>query len=386
MNNVPPQAELRERLRRFRALLHERKLTAALITNERNVRYLSGFTGNDSALLIAPGRKILITDFRYGEEAGRSARGWETLIEKSRPTKKGPKVIVPHGLMEKAAHMAKKLRLRRVAVEPGDMRLADIRALRKACRSLHLKGVRFKLEDCMVIELRRVKSDWEVRQIERALRIQEACFQQICSGLKEGITEREAAARLRYLMVTSGADDQAFESMFQIGSHSSLPHGRPTDRVLRGDAIILLDWGAKHAGYHSDLTRTFFLGTIPSRLRQIHQVVKEAQAAAIAKIAPEVAMKDVDAAAREVIKKAGYDKEFGHSTGHGLGLDIHEAPSLSSRSKGNLQAGMVVTVEPGIYLPGVGGVRIEDDVLVTPKGHRVLSRLKCGLRWNGDND
>jgi len=381
MTNVPPPAELKHRVERFRNLLRQRKLAAALISNERNVRYLSGFTGNDSALLITPTKKVLLTDFRYIEEAGHTARGWDVVIEKNKQTKKGPKIIVPHGLMEKAGHVAKKLHLRRLSVEPGDLTMADIKALRKATR-----GIKVKPEDAMVNELRLIKSAWEIHQIDNALRIQEASFEQLCKVLENGISEREAAATLRFLMVKNGADDQAFDVMFQIGSNSSLPHGRPTDRRLNGNAVILLDWGAKRGGYHSDLTRTFFLGTIPAQLRKIHGVVMEAQQAAIARIGPGVAMKDVDAAARDVITKAGFGKAFGHSTGHGLGLDIHESPSLSSRSKGNLAVGMVVTVEPGIYLPGVGGVRIEDDVLVTPNGHRVLSRLKKGLRWNGDNE
>jgi Xaa-Pro aminopeptidase len=147
--------------------------------------------------------------------------------------------------------------------------------------------------------------------------------------------------------------------------------------------MILVDWGARVSGYHSDLTRTFFAGTISVRLRKVHEVVREAQRAAIAKVAPGVRLAEVDKAARNVIAKAGYGKQFGHSTGHGVGLNIHEAPSLSARAKGKLKPGMVVTVEPGIYLPGVGGVRIEDDVLVTARGHRVLSRLRPGVRWNG---
>lgn len=382
MSIVPPVDELKNRMGRFREALRRRKLAAALITNERNVRYLSGFTGNDSALLITPTRKFLLTDFRYIEEAHNSAKGWKVVIEKSKKTRDGKtQFIVPHGLMEKAGHIARKLHLRRLSVEPGDLHLTDMRALRKATR-----GIKVRPEDGMVGELRLIKSDWEVRQIEAALRIQEAAFVKLCRGLKHGISEREAAAKLRYLMVVAGADDQAFDVMFQIGSNSSLPHGRPTDRRLNGNAIILLDFGAKRAGYHSDLTRTFFLGSIPPRLREIHQVVLAAQAASIARIAPGVEMADVDAAGRNVIAKAGYGKAFGHSTGHGIGLDIHEAPSLSSRAKGTLQAGMVVTVEPGIYVPGLGGVRIEDDVLVTKTGGRVLSRLKKGLRWNGDND
>jgi Xaa-Pro aminopeptidase len=241
-------------------------------------------------------------------------------------------------------------------------------------------------EDSMIGELRLVKSEWEVQQIEKSLRIQEQCFLEFCKGLRDGISEREAAAELRYRMVKAGADDQAFQCMFQIGSNSSLPHGRPTDRVLRGDAIILVDWGSKLGGYHSDLTRTFFVGRIPPQLRHIHGIVLGAQLSAIQRIAPDVAMTEVDKAAREVIANAGFAKAFGHNTGHGLGLNIHEPPSLSPRYKGVLKPGMVVTVEPGIYIPGMGGVRIEDDVLVTEKGHRVLSRLVKGLRWNGDNN
>ena len=377
-----PAPELKARLRRFRDALYERNISAALITTDVNVHYLSGFTGNDSALLITPENKFLLTDFRYVEEAESTAPGWKAIIEKNKK-KVGDKVevVVPRGLMEKAGYLAKKLRIRKLAVEPGDMRIADLRVLRKAAR-----GVKIKPEDAMVGELRLCKSDWEVEQIEKALRIQENCFLKLCAALKVGMPEREVAAKLRYLMVQAGADDQAFDCMFQVGSNSSLPHGRPTTRALSGDAVILMDWGAKRTGYHSDLTRTFFMGTIPPTLRKIHGIVLEAQQAAIAKIAPGVATADVDKAARDVIVKAGYDKEFGHSTGHGLGLQIHEAPWLSARSKEKLSAGMVITVEPGIYIPGVGGVRMEDDILVTPAGHRVLSRLKKGLRWNGGNE
>jgi Xaa-Pro aminopeptidase len=368
MSGVPPKNELKDRLDRFRCGLERRDLSAALILNEQNTRYLSGFTGNDSALLVTAKRKFLLTDFRYVEEAQHTAAGWTVALK-------------PQGLIEKAGMLAKKLGLRKIGIEPGATRLTDMRAMRK-----EFKGVKIRPEDGMVGELRLIKSQWEVAQIEKALRIQEKCFKELCAELKPGITERQAAARLRYLMVTQGADDQAFDSMFQINSNSSLPHGRPTDRALPDSAIILMDWGAKLGGYHSDLTRTFFIGRIAPRLRKIHGIVMEAQARAVERIGPGVPLAEVDKAAREHITKAGYGKAFGHSTGHGLGLDIHEAPSLSSRATSELRPGMVVTVEPGIYIPGLGGVRIEDDVLVTPNGHRVLSNLEKGLRWSGQND
>jgi Xaa-Pro aminopeptidase len=368
MSVIPPKAELKARLDGFREILHRRNISAALITNEHNVRYLSGFTGADSALLVTRNRKFILTDFRFIEEAQNTAKGWKIMLE-------------PRGIMEKAAALARKLRQRRLAVEPGSMRIVDLKALRKFAR-----GVKIVPQNAMVGELRLFKSPWEVAQIEKGVRIQEECFAQLCKSLREGISEREAAAYLRYLMVKAGADDEAFQIMFQIGSNSSLPHGRPTQRTLKGDAVVLMDWGAKVGGYHSDLTRTFFIGRIPPQLRHIHGLVLAAQRHAIERIAPGVELVNVDKAARDVITSAGFGKAFGHSTGHGIGLDIHEQPSLSMRSEGVLMPGMVVTVEPGIYIPGLGGVRIEDDVLVTETGHRVLSKLSRSLRWNGDNN
>lgn len=367
-SSLPPRSELKSRLERFREIMHRREISSALITDERNVRYLSGFTGTDSALLITGKRKFLLTDFRFIEEASNTAPGWR-------------KILKPRGLMEKAGTVAKKQRLRRLAVEPGDMRMSDIRELRKFA-----KGVKVRPQDAMVAELRLCKSPWEVTQIENALRIQEACFKEICKALRPGMSERDAAAELRYRMTKAGADDESFACMFQLGSHSSLPHGRPTGRKFTGDAVILVDWGAKLNGYHSDLTRTFFMGSIPPKLRHIHSLVLEAQRQAIERIAPGVEFSDVDKVARSVIAKGGFGKQFGHSTGHGIGLNVHEAPTLSARGKGQLAPGMIVTVEPGIYLPGVGGVRIEDDVLVTETGRRVLSRIGKGLRWDGTND
>lgn len=366
--NVPPKAELALRLERFREIIAKRKLDAGLIVDERNVRYLSGFTGNDSGLLITARKQYLLTDFRYIEDAARTARGFKVVIK-------------PHGIMEKAGKCARKCRVKTLGIEPGAMRLTDLPPLRKAC-----KGIKLKRAHGMAGELRLIKSAWEIGKIEEALRIQERCFVEFCKQLEDGISEREAAAKLRYMMVTAGADDQAFDVMFQIGSNASLPHGRPTPRTLSGDAVILLDFGAKVAGYHSDLTRTFFLGKIPDKLRKIHGLVLKAHGSVIEKIAPGVKLSDLDRTAHAVIDKAGFKKNFGHSTGHGIGLNIHEQPSLSVRSKGKLQAGMVVTVEPGVYVRGLGGVRIEDDVLVTEDGHRVLSRLPIGLRWNGDNE
>ena len=359
---LPPPAELKARLARFRERLALKRLSGFLITDPANVRYLSGFSGEDSALLITGNRRLLLTDFRYLEEAKVDVRGWRIVLK-------------PNDLMKKAGVCARRLRVRRLGVEAEHLTLAQAKALRKAAG-----GVRLAPRAGFAAEQRVCKSAWEVERIRRAVRIQERCFQEVCRGLRPGVSEREVAAELRRRMVRAGAEDQAFECIVKFGAGSSLPHGRAGGRRLRRNDLVLVDWGAKVSGYHSDLTRTFFMGRIGSRMRKVHEIVREAQARAKARVGPGVSYKEVDGAAREYITRAGYGPWFGHSTGHGLGLRIHEAPGLSGRQKGVLKPGMVVTVEPGIYLPGVGGVRIEDDLLVTAGGALELSRLPRGLR------
>lgn len=363
---LPPREELHTRLDRFRERMNREGLSGFLVTDEADVRYLSGFTGGDTILLITGRQKLLLTDFRYAEEARQSAPGWRVVTR-------------PPDLMEKAGLFARKLHARRLGIAGEHLTVHQMKRLRKATRGLIVKPLMG-----LAGELRLCKSAWEVRQIEGALRIQEQCFRQVCRKLEPGMHEYEFAAELRYRMVKAGAEDQAFPVLCQFGAGASLPHGRPTDRRLRTGSVILVDWGARLNGYHSDLTRSFFIGSIPKPLREIHGIVAEAQALAKARVAPGVPFAEVDEAARRFIRKTGYGKYFGHSTGHGLGLQIHEPPALSRRGNGVLKPGMVVTIEPGIYLPGKGGVRIEDDVLVTDKGCRVLSRLPRGLRWSGN--
>ena len=366
---LPPLEELKARQAKFAEGLAKKKLPGALITDDANMRYLSGFAGHDSALLFTPKHKLLLTDFRYLEEGQKTSPGWKVAI---RPIKTN--------LLAWAAQQAKKHKLAALGVERTAFTLAQRDALRKEHSKLKLLPQGGLLED-----QRLAKSAWEVSQIEAALRIQERAFVQVCKMLKPGIREFEAAAELRYLMLKAGADDQAFDCMFQWGSSSSLPHGRVTDKPMPAECIVLIDWGARYNGYHGDLTRTFFIGNIPRRLREIHEIVGTAQARSLERIKPGVTFKEADSAARNVIRKAGYGKLFGHGTGHGLGLRIHEAPRLNQSTPGKLQPGMVVTVEPGIYVAGVGGVRIEDDVLVTKDGARILSRMPKGLRWDGSN-
>jgi Xaa-Pro aminopeptidase len=224
-------------------------------------------------------------------------------------------------------------------------------------------------------KLRRVKSPSELTVLRKSIRVAEEAFTEMVKTIRVGQTEREMAARLEYEMKRRGASGPSFPTICAEGPNAALPHAVPGSRKVKRGGAVLFDWGARVGGYCSDLTRMVFVGSIPPKLKAVYGIVLEAQQRAIAGLHPGARMCDVDAIARNHIKEAGYGDAFNHGLGHGLGLDIHEAPSLSWRSKEKLEAGMVVTVEPGIYLPGVGGIRIEDDVLVTPKGCRVLTRV-----------
>jgi len=226
---------------------------------------------------------------------------------------------------------------------------------------------------------RAVKTPEEVSLIRKALAIQQEAFKRTCRFIKPGRSEVEVAAYLEYEMRKLGADGPSFNTIIAADANASLPHAIPGKKKIRKGGIVLIDWGAKYGGYCSDLTRVVGVGAMSRKMREVYQVVLDAQMAAIDAIAPGKKLADIDKVARDIITRAGYGKAFGHSLGHGIGLDIHEQPTLASRSVGELQPGHIVTVEPGIYLPGVGGVRIEDDVLVTPRGGQVLSSLPKSL-------
>jgi Xaa-Pro aminopeptidase len=277
-------------------------------------------------------------------------------------------------LTDEIARACRALRLERVAVQPEDMTLATFRDLAKKFRPRRL----VKAPD-IVRKLRRIKDAGELAALRKALDIAQAAFEATCGTIRAGQTELQMAARLEYEMKVRGATAPSFPTICAEGPNASLPHARAGMRRAKRGSAILFDWGARCGQYCSDLTRVVFIGTIPPKMARVYEIVLEAQVRAIADIRPGRRVCDVDEVARGHIRKRGYGERFGHGLGHGLGLDVHEAPALSWRSQEPLEAGMVVTVEPGIYLPGVGGVRIEDDVLVTPKGGQVLSRLPKDL-------
>ncbi|HEY3246453.1 MAG TPA: Xaa-Pro peptidase family protein [Phycisphaerae bacterium] len=360
-SNGSPSQMIEQRLRACRAAMAEHDLPAYLVTAPADTFYLTGFTGEDSAVLITPRAVSVISDRRFDEVLDREApwaRKW---------MRKG-------SLTDEIARACRALKLERMAVQPEDMTLATHRDLAKKLRPRRL----VKAPD-IVRKLRRIKTADELAVMRRALQIAEDAFEATLRTIRLGQTELEIAARLEFEMKIRGATAPSFPTICAEGANASRPHARPGKRRVRRGSALLFDWGARFEQYCSDLTRVVFVRTIPPKMARIYEIVLQAQVRAIADIRPGRRMCDVDEVARAHIRKRGYGERFGHGLGHGLGLDVHEAPALSWRSQEELEAGMVVTVEPGIYLPRVGGVRIEDDVLVTSTGGEVLSRLPRNL-------
>ncbi len=352
-------AHLADRVRDLQKRLKPSGASALLVTNPRDIRYLTGFIGDDSWALIPMkgGKAYILSDFRFEEQIAKEAPHARAIMRKK-------------SLSHELAGLAEKLGADKVALQPDYITLAQRKAIAK-----QLGAKRIVTPDDGLIKQRAVKDDDEVKAICKALSIQQRAFRETCEFIKPGQSEFEVAAYLEYRMRALGADGVSFPSIVAADANASLPHAIPGPREIKSGGIVLIDWGAKWGGYCSDLTRVVAVGKMNPKMREIYQIVLDAQMAAIEAIAPGRKLSDIDAVARGVIDKAGYGERFGHSLGHGIGLDIHEQPVLSGKAQGVLEPGHVVTVEPGIYLPGVGGVRIEDDVLVTAKGHRVLSDL-----------
>jgi Xaa-Pro aminopeptidase len=335
-------------------------LDALLVSRVQDVTWLSGFTGEDSMLLLGRDWTVLLTDGRYDEQARQECAGVE--------------VSVRTGAMSAAiAEVLAGRKVRKLGFQAASLTVAQRDALAGKVGKVKLMGVTEVLS-----HVRLVKDAEEVASIRRSARVAQKAFKELTArGPKAfvGRTEAQVAAELEYLMRKGGASGASFETIVAAGAHGSRPHYRPGATKIRAGDPVLIDWGALVDGYCSDLTRVVFTGRIPPKIAEIYAIVLDAQQAAIRAVGSGRSVKTVDAAARDRITRAGYGEQFVHGLGHGIGLEIHEGPSLSSRSKMRLRKGMVVTVEPGVYLPGVGGVRIEDDVLVEAHGQTVLTSL-----------
>jgi Xaa-Pro aminopeptidase len=351
-----------DRIVRLRRLLRPHGAAALLVNDPVNVGYLSGFTGDDSWLLAGPGKPWLITDFRYVEQAEIECPRIGRIMRKGT-------------LVEALAKRVCQKRLTTLAYDPETVSVYLRSQLVK-----RLKGVRLIPVRGVVSGLRMRKDAGEIRAIEAALRVAEHAFHMFRRRVDLGMTEQRLAAELDHQMRLAGAEAVAFPTIIAIDASASMPHARPGNRRLKRGSILLVDFGAQVAGYVCDLTRVLIAGRIRPLVRSAYELVYKAQAAGIDKVGPGVPLTEVDAAARHIIQDEGLNDAFQHGLGHGFGRQVHEGPSIGPRGvKGNLDPGMVVTIEPGVYLKGRFGIRIEDDVLVTETGHRVLSHLEKDL-------
>lgn len=354
---------------KLRAAARDAEADWFLVTDPNDVAYLTGFLGGDSYLLIPAkgtrGKGVVISDFRY----------WEEL----EPLKPRLKVHIRTGSFAAALReLFGDLDVRRCAVQAEHLTVAERRVLAKAVGSR-------KLADTIgvVKRLRERKDAAEVAMIRKAIRVQEAALEALLPTIKPGQTELEVCARLEHEMKARGSSEPGFTTIVAARANGSFPHYRPAKVKLAKNQPLLIDWGAKVNGYHGDMTRTFSLGKWPAKVREIYGIVLESHLAAVAALRPGVTTREVDAASRDVITKAGYGDMYGHGLGHGLGLEIHEDPRMNPLYEPTpIEEGMVVTIEPGIYLPGIGGVRIEDDFVVTATGSKNLCTLPKTIEWS----
>lgn len=357
-----PSALIAGRLQRCHAEMARNKLSAYLLTNRHDHYYLAGFSGEDSALLVTRNAVWVISDGRFEESIGKECPWAKVTLRKGQ-------------LADEIGKVCKRLKPKKVAVQTDHLSIDEHTAIRRAARPTRLVKA-----PPIVNNMRLCKDNAELKAMAEAIRVAEEAFKATRRSIRVGQTEQDIAARLEYEMAKRGSTAPAFPSIVAEGPNAALPHAAPGKRKIHKGSAILIDWGATVGFYRSDLTRVVFVGTIQPKIREVYEVVLQAQLRAIKAICPGRRMCDVDKVARDHIAEAGFGKQFGHGLGHGLGIDVHEAPALSWRSDKKLEPGMVVTVEPGIYLPGVGGVRIEDDVLVTARGCKVLSHLRKDIR------
>ena len=347
------------RRKKLRSLIRKAGADALLVTDFTNVTYLTGFTGDDSYLLVTRSDEMLISDERYTTQLEEECPDLELVI-------RGPGV----GMLKTVVRVVESAKIQWLGVEALSM-CVDLHATlgKEICR------VELISTSGLVEALRIVKDQEEIARIRTAAHQARRAFEVICASLTPDQTELDVAAELENQLRRFGAKGCSFPPIVAVGPRAALPHASPTERRMGASDFTLIDWGSNEGLYVSDLTRMVVTGKISSKLRRVYGVVLKAQVAAIRAIKPGVTCGQVDRVARGIIAKAGFGKRFGHGLGHGIGLEVHEAPRLGAGEETELKPGMVVTVEPGIYFPGWGGVRIEDDVLVTRRGHEVLTSV-----------
>ena len=342
------------RIKKLKELLLENNIEAIIVDSPTNVYYLSGFTGTNATLFITQNTNYLLTDFRYIEQAEKQTKGFQVIRIDDEPYKK------INELSEE---------VNSIGIEEEHITWLKYKKIRESFREKNL------VETSKIFKnMRKIKDDSEIAAIREAIKITDQAFNSIIEKIKQNTSEEDIAIELEFFLRKAGASGKSFDFIIGSGWRSALPHGVATGKKIAENELIVLDFGAIYKRYCSDLTRTVFIGKPSAKHLEIYNIVLEAQLAAINYMKPGMSGKEVDAIARDIIKKNGYGDYFGHGLGHSLGLEIHEEPRLSPKEEKVIEPGMIITVEPGIYIPNWGGVRIEDVVLVTKNGVEVLTQ------------
>lgn len=351
---------MHSRLEKLRQYMKDARLDGILVYSKENRRYLSGFTGSAGYLLIGMKDAYFVTDFRYKEQARLQCPGYEIIIHNNN---------IPQTLSEYISAS----RISRLGIEEDFMTVSFFDELKRTAVKIELTSAKSIMDS-----LRILKDADEIANIRRAAEITDAAFSHILGYIKPGMREQEISLELEFYCKKSGATALSFDPIVASGHRSALPHGIASEKTINNGEFLTLDFGCVYNGYCSDMTRTVFIGKTTDRHyakhHEIYQTVLQAQQAALEYIKPGVIGKDVDKVARDIIRDAGYGEFFGHGLGHGVGLAVHEEPRLNTLGEKVLRSGMIVTDEPGIYIPDFGGVRIEDLVLVTENGCEPLSK------------
>lgn len=342
-----------ERITRIRERLKSEGADVFLVSNPVNRRYLTGFTGSAGLVWISSTKQAILTDFRYVEQVKAECPGWE--------------LIRIETYNETLQSLIEEQQIKQIAFEQDHVTVKQLHEWQKKL-SAEFIGISGWVE-----ELRMIKTDEEIEHIRKAASIGDEAFAELLPTLRSGMTEREIALELEFLMRKAGASGTSFDPIIASGPQSALPHARPSERILSYGDFVVFDFGCVVNGYCSDMTRTVVVGEPDEKHLLIYDLVYKAQMESLQAIKPGKTGAEIDAIARDIIADAGYGDNFGHGLGHSLGLEIHESPRLSKTDQSVLKPGMVVTVEPGVYLPEFGGVRIEDLVVVTEDGYEVLT-------------
>ncbi len=354
------------RLQRLQERLEELKIDALLVTSLKNVRYLSNFSGTAAFLFITPGPCFFVTDFRYKTQARIEVKGFKLRF-----------YGYTDSTIEAIKELLRELKVKNIGFEAGEVSFDTYHSWSK-----ELPNVNFQPTKDLIESLRIVKDEDEIKTIKKAINIAEKAFLETAGKIKAGIREKEIALELEYQIRKRGGGMIPFDTIVASGKRGALPHGVATGKVIKSGEPATIDTGATYSGYNSDMTRALIVGKkVTKRYKEIYNLVLEAQMEAISNVKPGVPWKEIDSIARGIIAKAGYGQYFEHGTGHGIGLAVHELPKITPKGNGILEEGMLFTIEPGIYIPNFGGVRIEDMVLVTSTGYKVLTTLPKEWGW-----